>query len=712
MTEATCPRRVLIVDDDPVARMLAVRSMTALGYAADEAGDGDDALAQIDASPPDLVLLDVDLPRLDGIETCAQLRRRPSGRDLPVLVATGLTDPDTVQRAFEAGATDFIQKPLDWKILQHRVRFLMRAYDAFRALSRTLTDLSDSQSQLAHAQRIAKLGSWEWIPGESEMVWSDELFRILGVERGPGAARIATFLAAVHPEDRTAVEASLSKVAAEARTWTLDHRLVTPAGNQRIVRQSLEVERTASGEVARLVGALQDVTDRRMAEQQIRYLAYYDTLTALPNRKMLKEYLQQTIERSRHTRQRPALLFLNLDRFKRINDTLGHLAGDAVLKAVADRLILGVRPTDYAARSRGEDAAPVSRLGGDEFALVLPGLRTSEDAALVARRVLDLLAEPFVVAGREVVMTASIGVAVYPADGSTADRILGSANNAMRHAKQAGGASYRFFSHSMNDRAVRHLTMEIGLRRALEREELVVHYQPQRSARTGAIVGAEALVRWRSDDLGLVKPADFISIAEESGLIGPLGEWVLRRACVQAGEWRARGHPPLRLAVNVSSRQMHRSELVPIVERALRDGDLDPRLLELEITESALLGDEPQLGENLDALKGLGVRLALDDFGTGFSSLSHLVRFPIDTLKIDQSFVSRIGAEGQADEIIAAVVVMAHRLELTVVAEGVETPLQERFLIAEGCDTLQGFLIGHPVEPEEFTDAFPEGGVG
>ncbi len=251
--------------------------------------------------------------------------------------------------------------------------------------------------------------------------------------------------------------------------------------------------------------------------------------------------------------------------------------------------------------------------------------------------------------------------------------------------------------------------MEIGLRHALERDELVVHYQPQRSTRSGGIVGAEALVRWQSPKLGLVKPAEFISIAEESGLIGPLGEWVLRHACAQARAWQVRGLPSLRLGVNVSSRQMHRPELLAIVEGALRDGGLDPRLLELEITESALLGDDPRLLANLDGLKRLGVRLALDDFGTGFSSLSHLVRFPIDTLKIDQSFVGGIGREEQADAIIAAVVAMLHRLELTVVAEGVETAVQERFLVAEGCDVLQGFRIGHPVEPDCFAEGLPTG---
>jgi diguanylate cyclase (GGDEF)-like protein len=702
--------RVLVVDDDPVVRLLAVRSMTALGYAVAEAEDGTEALARVDELPPDLILLDVDLPRLGGIETCADLRRRPWARDIPILVTTGLSDAATVERAFEAGATDFIQKPLDWQILQHRVRFLMRAQGAFRSLNRTLSDLRDSQARLANAQRIAQLGSWEWVPGDRTMVWSDQLFRILGVEPSEEPPAYAAFLDSVLPEDRAAVEDLLAKAAAGARTWTLDHRVVTPAGAQRIVRHRIEVERTSAGEVTRIIGAVQDITDRRLAEQQIRYLSNHDTLTALPNRKMLKEYLQRSIGRSRHAGQPTALLFLNLDRFKRINDTLGHLAGDELLKEVAARLTAGVRATDAVGRPLGDDAAPIARLGGDEFAVVLTGLRTSEDAALTARRVLDLLAEPFCVADREVVMTASIGVSVHPTDGGDANLLLGNANSAMRHAKQTGGGSYRFFSPSMNERAMRQLSMEIGLRSALEREQLVVHYQAQRSAHSGQVIGAEALVRWRSDDLGLVRPAEFISIAEESGLIGPLGEWVLRRACAEAREWQQEGRPPLRLAVNVSSLQMRRPELMGIVEGALCDSRFDPRLLELEVTESALLGDDPQLVDNLNALKGLGVRLALDDFGTGFSSLSHLVRFPIDTLKIDQSFVSRIGTGGRADEVVAAVVAMAHRLELCVVAEGVETAQQERFLIAEGCDTLQGFRIGEPLDPAEFAQGLRDGG--
>jgi diguanylate cyclase (GGDEF)-like protein len=403
------------------------------------------------------------------------------------------------------------------------------------------------------------------------------------------------------------------------------------------------------------------------------------------------------------------LLVLNLDRFKRINDTLGHRSGDELLRAVARRLVMAARRSAPAS-AESPASVPIARLSGDEFAIVLAGLRSSEEAAQAARHVLDVLGTPFSLEGADVVMTASLGIAVHPADGSDADTLLRSANTAMRHAKTDGGDTYWFFNRSMNERALRNLRIENGLRSALERSELVIHYQPQRSAISGGITGMEALVRWRSEEFGLVKPVEFIPLAEETGIIAPLGEWVIRTACEQAAAWEREGMPPLRLAVNVSSQQMRRPELLDIVERSVRDAGLDPRRLELEITESTLLSDGDSVMHNLQGLRRMGVRLALDDFGTGFSSLSHLVQFPIDTLKIDQSFVKEIGAEGQADAIVGAVVAMAHQLGLNVVAEGVETALQEEFLLSEGCDVLQGFRIGHPLEPERFVATLRGGG--
>jgi diguanylate cyclase (GGDEF)-like protein len=692
--------RVLIVDDDPVTRHLAGEALFAAGFEAEEAEDGERALLAADASYPDLVLLDVEMPGLNGFETCTELRRRSAGSEVPILIVTSSTDAETIERAFEAGATDFVSKPVDWQLLQHRVRFVMRASDAFSEVQDTLSELRVSQERLAKAQRLAHIGSWEWLPGSVEMLWSEEVYRILGIELRAGASTYEAFMRVIHPDDRPVVDKAMRDLIHEAQPLHLDHRIVLPGGAQRVIHQQAELVGGPGGAAELVSGTIQDITDRARAAEQIRLLAYYDSLTGLPNRKMLTQTLNRALESARRRESTIALLFLGLDRFKRINDTLGLMVGDELLKAVAARMMSCVRQTDSVGRAHPEDDAAVSRLGGDEFTVVLNDLGSSEQASYVARRILEALRSPLSLNGQELVMSASIGIAVYPTDGADAEALLRKADTALHHAKVAGGGVYQFFSESMNERATRNLRLESGLRAALKRDELKLHYQPLLDVRTDAFTGVEALARWTSEECGPVPPNEFIPLAEETGLIETLGEWALRTACAQGRGWDQAGLDPLRVSVNISSQQVRKPGTVEIVERVLRESHLDPSRLELEITESVLIGDEPGVSETLDGLKRLGIRLALDDFGTGYSSLSYLVRFPIDTIKIDRSFVSRIGTDEQAQAIVAAVVAMAHRMNLSVTAEGVETPEQEAFLRAEGCDVLQGYLFSRPIEPD------------
>ena len=692
-------KRVVVADDDPVVRLLAARALETLGFEVEQVADGVAALEAVDRLHPDLVMLDVEMPRLDGFETCLELRRRRSSREIPVLIATGLTDTETIDRALEAGASDFIKKPLDWQILQHRVRFLMQASGTLRDLRRTLGDLGGSRTRLANAQRLAKIGDWEWEPGSSRMVWSDELYRILGLDRQTHEATLMDFLAAMHPEDRSMVEKAMLQEERESKSWVMDHRLLTPDGEIRIVRQHGEVESTPDGEPGRVSGTIQDVTDRRRAEQQIRDLAYYDTLTGLPNRRMLNEYLAGVLTSSvTHTRSL-GLLVLNLDRFKRINDTLGYGGGDDLLRAVAARLKRSLEAADL--RGRVERDLPLARLGGDEFAVVLSELEDSQEAARVARELIEALKEPFTVEGTELVIGASVGIALSPDDGDDAETILLNASEAMRHARRAGRGVYQFFRANMNQRSTRNLGLETGLRAAAERGELILHFQPLWDGKSSAITGLEALVRWPSSEFGLVMPSEFIPLAEEAGFIASIGEWVLREACRQGRAWLDEGVALPRISVNVSSHQLRRPDLSSLIASILESSGFPAELLEIEITESALLADEPAVSDNLAGLERHGVRIALDDFGTGFSSISHLVRYPIDTLKIDQSFVREIGGEHESGPVVSALIALAHRLRLHVVAEGVETPEQEAFLRAEGCDALQGFLLARPMPADQ-----------
>jgi diguanylate cyclase (GGDEF)-like protein/PAS domain S-box-containing protein len=691
-------KRILLADDDPVSRLLATRALEALGFEVEPVEDGEDALGAIERDRPDLVILDVEMPRLGGFEACTALRGHRATREIPVLIATSRADAETIDLALAAGASDFIKKPFDWQLLQHRVRFLLRASSAVQDLRRTLSDLSESRTRLANAQRIAKLGHWEWTPGTSRMTWSDQLYAMTGLERGRDSTTLAAFLAAIHPEDRSRVEKRFQEAQGAGNGWSFDHRLVRADGEVRLVRQTAEVETSPDGESERICGTLQDITDRRRAEEQIRALANTDDLTGLPNRRRLSEFLEKALDPSASHDPTLALLVLNLERFARVNDTLGHEGGDELLRAVTSRLVRCVESGDVLARV--EHALPLARIGSDEFAILLKDVGSPAEASTAARRLLDTMSEPFVIGGNEIVMSARVGIAVCPDDGHTADELLRNANTAMHHAR-AERQGVHFFRSSMNDRAMRNLAIETGLRAALERDDLLLMYQPLCAPRTGEIIGTEVLVRWPSADFGLVMPSEFIPLAEESGFISRLGEWVLRHACLQGARWLREGVDVPRLSVNVSSLQLREPGLAALVRSTLADTGLPASLLEIEITESALLAHESSVSSNLAALREAGVRVALDDFGTGFSSLSHLIRYPIDTLKIDRSFVCAIGDGGQTDPLISAVVAMAHRLRLHVVAEGVETPEQEEFLTLVGCDALQGFRLGRPMPGED-----------
>jgi len=533
------------------------------------------------------------------------------------------------------------------------------------------------------------------------MLGSAEFWRLLGEEGGEDTSRpLDALLRRVHGDDLPSVTEALAAVRGGDAKLNAEHRLVMPDGTVRMVH--LLGQSPGGGEAdGRIVGTLQDVTDRVEAAERIRTLAFYDTLTGLPNRSLFREQLHGALARSRRLQRRTALLMVDLDNFKQINDTLGHTAGDQVLEEVGRRLREAVRAYDAVARRDGTVHGAVARLGGDEFLVAAGDLHAAQDATRVAARLLESFREPFTVDAGEFFVTASIGIAVSPDDGMGMEDLLKHADVALYHAKGAGRNTFEFYSDSMNEAAFHRLLLESGLRRAFERDEFTLCYQPQVLFPEGRILGVEALIRWNHPNLGAVAPAQFIPLAEQLGLIHQISEWVLRTACGQLREWAAAGLPPVRLALNVSGQEFRRPGLVERLLTPIREHGLDPALLEVELTEGTLMDNVQEAERVLRELKDQGVRVAIDDFGTGYSSLSYLKRFPVDALKVDRSFVTDMTTDSSDAAIVAAIAAMARSLGLTVIAEGVETEEQQRMLQELGCPVMQGYRFGRALPAAE-----------
>lgn len=525
----------------------------------------------------------------------------------------------------------------------------------------------------------------EWCPDLTVREWNPAAERIFGWMRDEAIGRPVDLL--VPADQREQVSRIANVLLAGAEGTRTVHEAVTRSGD-RIWCEWYSIPLFDDlGRAAGILCLSQDITERRQTREQLDYLAYYDPLTGLPNRTLLEDRISRSmIEAQRHG-MLVAVIFLGIDRFKAVNDTMGHDAGDALLKAAAGRLQRCVREGDT-----------VARLGGDEYAIVLSDMGAEQDAALVAQKILDAFVRPFDVAGNEVFITVSMGIALYPIDHGELKGLLKNADSAMHHAKEAGGNAYRFYSPDMTAKAHDRFVLETHLRQGLERGELLLHYQPQVSLEDGSIVGVEALLRWQHPSLGLVSPGKFIPIAEETGLIVPIGEWVLRTACSQVQAWSGSGLPSIRLAVNVSSRQFRDGALARTVLAVLAETGFDARRLELEITESLLIESDARVCDTLMELKDAGVSISIDDFGTGYSSLSYLKRFPIDCIKIDRSFVRDIASTPNDASLVKAIIAMARSLRLKVIAEGVESGDQIEYLMAEGCHEVQGYYFGKPME--------------
>ncbi|HKE92353.1 MAG TPA: EAL domain-containing protein [Gemmatimonadales bacterium] len=694
---------VLVVDDESTSRVILGGLLRADGFDVQEASDGATALQRVVALRPDLVLLDVVMPGMDGFEVCASIRAKPEVALTPVVMVTALDDQHALARAFEVGATDFITKPVAPALLTHRVRFVLR-------MSAALEEARHSEARLAEAQRIARVGNWEWHVPTGVFRGSAEAARLLGLGSDATHCPIDCVYQQVAEDEQELLRQELEAAAAGAGS-RLDREYRVPVdGGERHVHLLGEAVPGDQG-LVRVAGTVQDITARVETQRRIQTLAYHDALTGLPNRRLFADQLHRVLSAARRRQRRAAVILVDLDDFKRINDTLGHSVGDQVLSEVAGRLRDAVRAYDTVGREMvSGEPATVARLGGDEFLVAVADLATGEDAAIVAGRLLKAFSDHFVVAGQDLFVSASLGISVYPEDGEDLESLLKHADVALYQAKAAGRNTGEFFNASMNAAALQRLHLETNLRRAIERDEITVLFQPQIDTRIQRMIGVEALLRWTHPELGRIPPAQFVPVAERIGLIDDLTELALRRTCGQLADWRREGFEPLRASVNLSPHLLRRPDTIHRLASLPAALEVDPSSIEFEITESALM-EKPQDAERvLTELRGRGFRLALDDFGTGYSSLSYLRRFPLDTLKIDRAFVRDIADENGA-AIVAAVITLARSLQLEPLAEGVESEVQRGFLLQHGCDLMQGYLFGRPMSAKEIGELLTRGNL-
>ncbi|MEO5350841.1 MAG: EAL domain-containing protein [Magnetococcus sp. YQC-3] len=677
---------IFVVDDDTVTRLMLSRFLERCGYAVVGLADGAEAVVACEKGLPDIVLMDANMPVMNGFDACAEMKRRPDARHVPVLMITGLNDDESVDRAYQVGAVDFITKPVHWAILRNRVGYLLRDLEAERKLYLASSVFDNTN------EGIVVTG-----PDASIQSINPAFTRITGYTSEEALGNSIKLIQSNRHEP--AFYDKVWETLVGTGKWQGEFWSQRKDGHLYPQWLTISTIRGPGGGIQNFVGVFSDLTALKESEESLLHLLGHDTLTDLPNRHLFQEHLSFALADAQGRGEMVAILLLDLDRFKVINDTMGHDVGDRLLVQVGRRL------ADLLAGGQNPAVAGMlGRLGGDEFGIILSKLSHVQEAAQWAKALLELFAKPFLIEEMEYFIGVSIGIGISPLDGEDGKTLMKNTDAAMYHAKEQGRNNFQFYRNALNTFSMARMLMEGNLRNALERGEFLMFYQPQVEMSTGRLVGAEALIRWVHPQQGMVPPGEFIPLAEEIGLIVPIGGWALATVCRQAKGWWDSGFRPLRIAVNLSGIQFKQPDFIETVTDVLARSGLAPDRLELELTESIAMGNVESTYGKLKMLSDARIRLAIDDFGTGFSSLSYLKKFPIDTLKIDQSFVRNCTRDSDDAAIIRAFIGLAHSMGLSVIAEGVETPEQWEFLKSERCDEVQGYLYSRPLPEGDFIE--------
>ena len=691
---STPASRILIVDDEERNRKLLQVLLCADGYRTEHAANAEEALIAVAQSSPDLILLDVMMPGMNGYELATILKANPVTLNIPIIMLTAQVDRSARLLGLKAGAEEFLTKPFEATELSLRVRNLLRLKafgDFFKNHAVILEEQVQARTADLHRFRAAMDATADAITLMSRTTMrfvevNATACRMLGYGRDEmlqiGPAQL--FAGAPHQLEREYDAIIAGDTAGELKETLLRRQ----DGTHLLVEVHRHVHRSGADWI--VVGVLRDITERKEAEKRLIQMAHYDALTDLPNRTLFFKNLTRILSRATDRGWCGALLCIDLDHFKNINDTRGHALGDELLRQVSHRLVECIRIRDS-----------IARLGGDEFAIILAARGGQQRAYALAKRILERLRQPFFVKGSEVTVSASIGIAIFPDDALMAETLVKYADTAMYQAKHAGRDTFRFFTKQMNTDALARLDIETALRKAVDNQEFVLHYQPKMQIDSGRLCGVEALLRWQRPGFGLVSPAEFIPVLEDTGLILPVGRWVLDTACRQIAAWQATSIGRVPVSVNIAGRQFIAGNLELEVIRALESSNIDANLLELELTESSLMANTQSTIKTLQILRNLGVSISIDDFGTGYSSLAYLRRFPVDKLKIDIAFIRGITTNADDAAIVLAIIRMAQTLKLEVIAEGVETAAQLEYLRSHRCDQIQGYYFSRPLPVTE-----------